>query len=114
MIDPSFKDIIVYMESVFNDQNFEQEVLKSELPVLVDFYGIWCGPCQMTAPIIEEIAEELEGKIKAGKLNVDENPKTAEKYNIMSVPTLILFKDGKAAKTIVGFRNKEEIVKEIA
>lgn len=104
----------------FNDQNFEAEVLQSGLPVLVDFFAVWCGPCQMLSPIVEEIAKEMEampagrqGKIKVGKLNVDEAPKTAEKYNVMSVPTLILFKNGQAVKTIVGFRGKEEITKEI-
>lgn len=102
------------MEKLFTDQNFEEEVLKSEIPVLVDFYAIWCGPCQMMAPVVEEIAQEMEGKIKVGKMNVDENPLTAEKYGIMSIPTLILFKNGEAVKTLVGFRGKEEILREIA
>lgn len=101
------------MEIVFTDQNFETEVLKSELPVLVDFWAVWCGPCQMMGPMVEELAKELEGKVKVGKLNVDENPKLAEKYGVMSIPTLILFKNGEAVKTIVGLRNKEEILKEI-
>ncbi len=98
----------------FTDQNFEAEVLKSELPVLVDFFAVWCGPCQMMVPIIEEIAKEQEGKVKVGKMNVDENPQTAEKYGIMSIPTLILFRGGEAVKTITGFRSKEEILKEIS
>ncbi len=102
------------MENVFTDQNFDSEVLKSELPVLVDFFAVWCGPCQMMAPTIEEIAKELEGKVKVGKLNVDESQQTAGQYGVMSIPTLILFKGGKAAKTIVGFRSKEEIIKEIS
>ena len=101
------------MEYKFTDQNFEEEVLKSELPVLVDFFAVWCGPCQMMAPVIEEMAKELEGKVKIGKMNVDENPQTAEKYGIMSVPTLILFKNGEPVKTLQGFRGKEDIVKEI-
>ncbi len=101
------------MEFTFTDQNFEQEVLKSDRPVLVDFWAPWCGPCQMMAPVIEEIAKEEEGKVKVGKLNVDENPKAAEKYGVLSIPTLILFKGGEVAKTLVGFRAKEEIIKEI-
>lgn len=109
------------MEKIFNDQNFEEEVLKSELPVLVDFFAVWCGPCQMMAPIIEELAKEMEampvgrqGKFKMGKLNVDESPQTAGKYGIMSIPTMILFKKGEAVKTITGLRSKEEILKEIS
>jgi len=102
------------MEKQLTDQNFEEEVLKSEIPVLVDFFAIWCGPCQMMAPVVEEIAQEMEGKVKVGKMNVDENPVTAEKYGIMSIPTLILFKNGEAVKTLVGFRGKEEILREIA
>lgn len=100
------------MEYQFTDENFETEVIKSAVPVLVDFWATWCGPCQMMAPVIEELTKELEGKIKVGKLSVDEAPKTAEKYNVMSVPTLILFKNGEVAKTLVGFRTKEDILKE--
>jgi len=103
-----------HMENLFTDQSFESQVLKSELPVLVDFWAAWCGPCQMMAPIIEEIAKEQEEKIKVGKMNVDENPQTAEKYGIMSIPTLILFRGGEAVKTITGFRSKEDILKEIS
>ena len=102
------------MEYEFTDQNFETEVLKSEIPVLVDFFAVWCGPCQMMAPVVEELAEELEGKIKVGKMNADENPQTSEKYNIMSIPTLILFKDGQVVKTLQGFRTKEDIIREIS
>jgi len=102
------------MEYEFTDQNFETEVLKSEIPVLVDFFAVWCGPCQMMAPVIEEMAKELEGKVKIGKMNVDESPQTSEKYNIMSIPTLILFKDGQVVKTLQGFRTKEDIIREIS
>ena len=102
------------MEYEFTDQNFETEVLKSEIPVLVDFFAVWCGPCQMMAPVIEEMAKELEGKVKIGKMNVDESPQTAEKFGIMSIPTLILFKDGQVVKTFQGFRTKEDIIREIS
>lgn len=101
------------MRHVFTGQNFSEEVLKSELPVLVDFHTDWCGPCQMMGPAIEEIAGKMQGKVKVGKLNVDENQQTAGEYGVMSIPTLILFKDGKVIKTIVGFKGKEEIIKEI-
>ena len=93
---------------IVEDQNFEKEVLKSDLPVLVDFWASWCGPCLMVGPVIEELAEEYEGKIKFGKLNVDENPKTAEKYGILSIPTVIIFKEGKEVKRQVGFPGEEE------
>jgi len=102
------------MGDVFTDQNFEKEVLKSDLPVLVDFFAHWCGPCQMLSPVVEEIAEEMEGKIKVGKLDVDESPQIVEEYNVMSVPTLILFRGGGAVKTLTGFRSKEDILKEIS
>lgn len=101
------------MEYTFTDQNFDQEVLKSDLPVLVDFYAEWCGPCRMMAPVVEEIAQEMEGKIKVGKLNVDENEQLAAKYGVMSIPTLILFKNGEPVKTMLGFRSKEEVLQEI-
>jgi len=101
------------MEYKFTDENSETEVLKSEIPVLVDFFAVWCGPCQMMAPVIEELGKELEGKVKIGKINADENPQTSGKYNIMSIPTLILFKGGQIVKTLPGFRTKEELLKEI-
>ncbi len=100
------------MEFKFNLENFEEEVLKSEIPVLVDFYAEWCGPCKMMGPVIEEIAKELEGKVKVGKINVDENQDLAMKYNVMSIPTLIIFKNGEEVKQLVGFRDKNEILKE--
>jgi len=97
----------------FTDQNFETEVLKSEKPVLVDFWAAWCGPCQMMGPIIEELAEEMGDKYKVGKLNVDENRETAAKYGIMSIPTLIIFKEGKAVKQLVGVQAKETLKEEL-
>lgn len=95
------------------DNNFAQEVLKSDLPVLVDFWVEWCPPCQMVAPVFEELAKEYEGKVKFGKLNVDENPQTAARYGVMSIPTLILFQAGKESKRLVGLRTKEDLVKEL-
>jgi len=97
------------MAKVFTDQNFEQEVLKADKPVLVDFWAPWCGPCQMMGPIIEELAQELKGKALVGKLNVDENPITAQKYGVMSIPTLIIFKGGVIVDQIIGLQSKEII-----
>jgi len=91
----------------FNNQNFQKEVLQSKIPVLVDFFADWCGPCQMAGPILEELAKEFEGKIKFGKLNVDESQQTAAKLGVMSIPTVILFKDGKEAGRQVGFPGKQ-------
>lgn len=86
----------------FTDENFQREVLESDIPVLVDFYADWCGPCKMIAPIIEELAKEYDGKVKIGKLNVDEDLKTSEKYRVMSIPTLIFFKNGVPVDTVIG------------
>lgn len=91
----------------FTDGNFEQEVLKSDVPVLVDFWASWCMPCQMVGPVIEELSGEYEGKVKVGKLNVDENPQTPSSFGIMSIPTIILFKDGEPKKTLIGVQPKE-------
>lgn len=82
--------------------NFDTEVLKNELPVLVDFYADWCGPCKMMAPVVEQLEKEYEGKIKVGQLNVDDDPEIAEKYNVMSIPTFILFRGGEPVDTALG------------
>ena len=96
-----------------NDSNFDQMVLQSKTPVLVDFWAVWCGPCHMVAPVVEELADEYEGKVTMVKLNVDENPKTASQYGIMSIPTLLIFKDGAPVSNIIGFRPKPELKKSI-
>ncbi|MBI5574125.1 MAG: thioredoxin [Elusimicrobia bacterium] len=100
-------------EIVLTDVNFNDEVLKSTVPVLVDFWAVWCGPCQMIAPVIEEIAKEFDGKIKVGKLNVDENPEKSSEFGVSAIPTLLIFKDGKVVKKIVGFSGKPKLVAEI-
>ena len=90
-------------------QNFEQEVLQSDKPVLVDFYADWCGPCKMMAPIVEGLAQGYDGKVKVGKLNIDDEMEIAQPYRVMSIPTFILFKDGKAVETSVGAMSKDEL-----
>ncbi|SMB95650.1 thioredoxin [Desulfonispora thiosulfatigenes DSM 11270] len=99
------------MALTFTTAKFEEEVLKSSEPVLVDFWADWCGPCKMVGPVVEELAQDFEGKAKIGKLNVDENGSTAQTYGVMSIPTLILFKDGKELDRVVGFKDKEELAK---
>ncbi len=91
-------------------KNFEEEVSKSDVPVLLDFWANWCGPCKMLSPIIDDIANEVEGKIKVGKINVDEEQELAQGFSVMSIPTLIVIQDGKLIKQSVGVRGKEEIL----
>ncbi len=95
------------------DNNFKKEVLESNLPVLVDFWAEWCGPCRMVAPIVEEFAKEFQDRVKVGKLNVDENPRTTGQYGIMSIPTLMFFKHGKVMDHLAGVINKTELKKKI-
>ncbi len=96
-------------EVTFTDENFEAEVLKSDIPVLVDFYAEWCGPCKMMAPVIEELAKEYEGKWKIGKLNVDEAPNMSQQYGIQSIPTLLFFKDGEVVNKKMGAQSKDAL-----
>ncbi len=98
----------------FTTNNFEAEVLKSEVPVLVDFWATWCGPCQMQGPVVEQAAEELAGTVKIGKLNVDEEGSIAQQYGVMSIPTLIVFKNGKEVGRAVGFQTLEQLKKLMA
>ena len=98
---------------IFTDQNFETEVLKSTIPVVVDFWAPWCGPCKVVSPIIEELAGEFEGKVKVGKLNVDDNQAMASEYGIMSIPSIVFLKDGKPIKTMIGAQSKENFKKGI-
>lgn len=98
---------------VLNDQNFEDEVVKSDIPVLIDFWAEWCAPCRMIAPIVEELAAEYDGKIKVGKLDVDNNPQVSMNYGIRSIPTLLIFKDGNPVEQITGAVPKKVIIDKI-
>ncbi|HHV33013.1 MAG: thioredoxin [Ruminococcaceae bacterium] len=95
---------------MITQDNFKSEVLDSEKPVLVDFWASWCGPCRMVSPIVDEIAEESDGSFKVGKINVDEQPDLAAQFNVMSIPTLMVFKNGTVADSTVGVRSKQDIL----
>jgi thioredoxin 1 len=95
------------------DNNFQAEVIESEVPVLVDFWAPWCGPCRMVAPVVEEIAQERGDQLKVVKLNIDENQNTAIQFNVMSIPTLILFRNGEVAKTVIGAYPKRKLDAEL-
>jgi len=95
------------------DENFNDEVLKSDKPVLIDFWATWCGPCKMIAPIVEELVDEYEGKAKIGKLDVDNNQQTAIKFGVRSIPTILIFKEGKLKDTIIGAVPKGQIVQKL-
>ncbi len=95
------------------DDNFKEEVLDSDKPVLIDFWAVWCGPCKMIAPIVEELAVEFEGKAKIGKLDVDSNQKTSINYGVRSIPTLLIFKDGEVKETIIGAVPKAKVVEKL-
>ena len=97
----------------FTDQNFEKEVLRSKVPVLVDFWASWCMPCLKIAPLVEELSNEFDGKIKFGKMNVENDQKVAQQYGIRSIPTLLIFKDGKIASQLIGVQPKRNLVEKI-
>ena len=97
-------------EIILTEENFEKEVLQSDVPVLVDFWATWCGPCKMLAPIIAQIAEEKEGEIKVGKVDVDEEMELAAEYQVASIPTVLLFKNGEVVETSIGFKPKEQLL----
>lgn len=101
------------MANIFNEENFQKEVLESVVPVMVDFYADWCGPCKMVSPIVEQLAEEYTGALKVGKVNVDENMNLASQYRIMSIPAILFFKNGEIADQIIGAVPKQQLIDKI-
>ncbi len=101
------------MEYTFTEANFEEEVLKSQIPVLIDFYADWCGPCKMMSPVVAKLAEEYDGKIKVGKVNSDDNPALAQKYGIMSIPNFVFIKNGEQVDNAIGAMGKEALEEHI-
>jgi len=97
------------MELILNDENFEKEIAEAKLPVLVDFFAVWCGPCNALAPILEQVAKEMEGKIIVAKVNVDENPQVSQKFRIEKIPAVILFKQGRPESSFIGLSSAESI-----
>jgi thioredoxin 1 len=97
-------------EVIITKNNFTSEVLESDIPVLVDFWATWCGPCKMLSPIIAEIAEEFDGKVKVGKINVDDEPDLAVQFRIVSIPTVLVFKNGEVVNKAIGYQSKEQMV----
>ena len=100
-------------ETILNEQNFDAEVLKADLPVMVDFWAVWCGPCKVLSPIVEELAKDYAGKLKVGKVNVDENNALAQRYGVMSIPTLKFFKSGKMVGEMIGAAPKSAVESEL-